>query len=267
MTITNSEPTKLPASLLEGVESIMVELLGITNTRHRSALYKLSAVDGPALVDRLFRQIRANYDIGGASARKNRSRENWRWQSLQPQISPHNGSPEVVVERAIAAACARMGRTDWANQVPVASGLMAGARDGRRAIDLVRRRGERHFELIELKIASDTPLYAALEIIGYGCLWMIARSDPPARASELLFANRIDLRVLAPRDYYSRFALADLEAALNDGVSALGLGQDIALSFAFEQLDSRIQPGAMPSDKELLALIDNNVPVTEAIRR
>jgi hypothetical protein len=267
MTITISKPSSLPSSLLAGVESIIVDLLGVTSTRHRSALHKLSAVDGPALVDRLFRQIRANYNIGGASARKDRSRENWRWRSLHTQISQRNRSAEVVVERAIAAACAKLGRTDWANQVPVASGLIAGARDGRRAIDLVRRRDKQHFELIELKIASDTPLYAAVEIIGYGCLWLIARSDPPARPSELLLANRIDLRVLAPRDYYSRFALTELETALNDGVSALGMGHDVALSFAFEQLDSRIRPGTMPSDEELISLIENTVPVTEAPKR
>jgi hypothetical protein len=79
-------------------------------------------------------------------------------------------------------------------------------------------------------------------------------------------ANRVDLRVLAPRDYYSRYALTELEAALNDGVSALGMEQDVALSFAFEQLDPGIRPDAMPSDEALLALLDKSVPVKEAPR-
>ena len=82
------------------------------------------------LVDAIHRTMEANYARGGASANKGRSRENWRWQALQPQISERNRSPEVVLERAVAAACDRLGRTDWANQVPVASGLIASARDG-----------------------------------------------------------------------------------------------------------------------------------------
>ncbi len=261
MTRASSETRRLPSPLVEGVEKAVVDLLGINSTNHRSALYKLGAVGGPALVEIVFQQIRVNYDVCGASARKDRSRENWRWPSLQPQICAHNCSPEVAVERAIAAACARMGRTDWANQVPVASGLIEGTRDGRRAIDLVRRRGERHFEIIELKIKTNTPLSAAVEIIGYGCLWIIARGDRPARPSKLLDADRIDLRVLAPRAYYSPFALSDLDAALNTGVSALGLRHGAALSFAFEQLDARIRPDAMPSDGELLDCLDHSVPV------
>jgi hypothetical protein len=262
MISTKPDPDALPSSVVEGVESAIVALLGITSTKHRSALLKLGAVDGHALVETIFRQIRMNYDVGGGSAQKNRSRENWRWHSLQPQIAPHNRSPEVVIERAIAAACARTGRTAWANQVPAASGLIEGKRGGRRAIDLVRRRGERHFEFIELKIASDTPLYAAVEIIGYGCLWLIARGDPPARASELLGADRIDLRVLAPSAYYAPFDLSDLETALNAGVSALGAQYGVGLSFAFEQLDPRIRSDALPGDEELLNCLDHSVRIT-----
>jgi hypothetical protein len=263
----SSETGSLPSSLLDGVEKAVVDLLGITSTRHRSALLKLGAVDGPALVELVFRQIRVNYDIAGSSARKNRSRENWRWQSLQPQIAPHNRSPEVAVERAIAAACARMGRTDWANQVPVASGLMDGASGGRRAIDLVRRRGERHFEFIELKIDSDTPLYAAVEIIGYACPWIIAKGDRPAHASAILDSERVDLRVLAPADYYSSFALSALNSALNNGVSALGLRHGVTLSFAFEQLDARIKAVAMLSDDELLNCFDHNAAVNGVLSK
>jgi hypothetical protein len=166
------------------------------------------------------------------------------------------------VERAIAAACAQLGRTDWANQIPVASGLIGSTSERRRAIDLVRRRGERHFELIELKIASDTPLYAAIEIICYGCIWLIARDDKPSRESALLDADHIDLRVLAPPAYYGPFALKQIEAALDVGVRVLGQRNGAVLTFAFELLDERIRPEALPDQTTLLACLDRAASAT-----
>ena len=231
-------------------------MLGIEGLRHRHALDRIAAIDGPMLVETIHRTISGNYMSGGAAANKDRSRENWRWPALQSQISNTNDSREIIVERAIAVACQKLGRKDWGNQVPVASGLIAGARERRRAIDLVRCRGERHFELIELKIASDTPLYAAVEIIGYGCLWLIARNDRPARESALLDAEHIGLRVLAPAAFYARFALRDFETALDVGVRVLGQRSGVVLTFAFELLDERIRPDAMPNDETLLACLD-----------
>jgi hypothetical protein len=211
------------------------------------------------LVDAIYRTILGNYARGGASANKDRSRENWRWPALQSRISKDNRSPEVIVERAIAAACERLGRCGWGNQVPVASGLIANAGGGRRAIDLVHRRGERHFELIELKIASDTPLFAAIEVISYGCLWMIARNDRPARASALLDADHIDLRVLAPSAFYAPFEskLKHVEEALDVGVRALGQPNGVILTFAFELLDERIWSEAVTFDETLLSCLDH----------
>ena len=131
-----------------------------------------------------------------------------------------------------------------------------------RAIDLVRRRGKRHFELIELKIASDTALYAAIEIIGYGCLWLIARNDKPSRVSALLDADQIDLRVLAPPAYYTGFALKGVEAALDEGVRRLGQRNGAVLSFAFDLLDERIRPDAIPDDETLLTYLDRPASAT-----
>jgi hypothetical protein len=262
--ISSALPTAAlgPKSIVEGVEQAVVEILGITGLRHRSALFALATVNGPMLVEAIHRTIGGNYARGGASANKDRSRENWRWPALQTRICINNGSREVIVERAIATACKRLGRIDWGNQVPVASGLIASAREGRRAIDLVHRRGERHFELIELKIASDTPLYASIEIISYGCLWMIARNDRPARASALLDADNIDLRVLAPSAFYTKFALKDFEVALDAGVRALGQRNGAILTFAFEVLDERIRPGVVPDDETLLFCLDHAASAT-----
>jgi hypothetical protein len=253
-----------PKSIVEGVEQAVVEILGITGLRHRSALDRLSAIDGPMLVDAMHRTIYGNYVRGGASTNKELSQENWRWPALQSRISENNRSREVIVERAIAAACERLGRTGWGNQVPVASGLIANARESRRAIDLVHRRGERHFELIELKIASDTPLFAAIEVISYGCLWIIARNDRPARASVLLDADHIDLRVLAPSAFYAPFELKLklVEAALDGGVRALGQQNGATLTFAFELLDKRIWSAAVTFDETLLSCLDRAMSAT-----
>ncbi len=255
-----------PTSLVERAETAAAATLGITSLRHRSALRHLAPFDGVALVATIHRTIADDHARGGASANKDLSCENWRWQVLQPRISAHNRSPEVRVERAIAAACQRLGRTDWANQVPTASGLLGPTRDRRRAIDLVRQRGPRHFELVELKIESDTPLYAAVEIIAHACLWLIARDDRPARPSVLLDADHMDLRVLAPPAYYGRFALEHVEAALDAGARALGRRHGATLTFAFDRLHERIRPDDIPDDATLLALLDPapNVLETES---
>ena len=249
--------TDRPTSLVDRAETEAAAMLGIASLRHRSALLRLAPFDGAALVATIHRTIADDYVRGGASANKDLSRENWRWQTLQPRISAHNPSPEVRVERAIAAACQRLGRRDWANQVPTASGLLGSTRDRRRAIDLVRRRGPRHFELIELKIASDTPLYAAVEIIAHACLWLIARTDRPSRPSPLLDADHMDLRVLAPSAYHAPFALTPAEAALDAGIRALGQRHGATLTFAFDRLHERIHPDAIPDDETLLALLDH----------
>ena len=249
-------PAPGPASLIEGVAEEAAARLGVGKLTHRSAPPRLEPSEAVAFVDAIHAIIAANYLRGAASANKDLSRENWRWQSLQPRISDHNRSPEVVVERAIAAACARLGRTDWANQVPVASGLLGSTRDRRRAIDLVRQRDKSHFELIELKIASDTPLHAAVEILSYACLWLIARNDRPARPSVLLDADHMDLRVLAPAAYYGRFPLRDIESALDAGARALGERHGVTLTFAFDLLDDQIRPADIPDDATLLALLD-----------
>jgi hypothetical protein len=242
-----------PKSLLDGVEREACSVFGIAALRHRSALRSLSESAAQDLIGRVYRTIAGNYVRGGATKNKERSQENWRWLRLQPQIASANRSAEVVLERAIAAACLRAGRTDWGNQIPVASGLIVGASDGRRAIDLVHRCGNLHFEFIELKIASDAPLFAAVEIAGYACIWLLARADPPTRPSELLLAHRVDLSVLAPEAYFDRLDLRGVEAGLDAGMGALGREHGVTVTFRFEVLPEGVLGFPPPADEELLA--------------
>lgn len=240
-----------PTSLLQGVNAAVCGALRIANLRHRSALHSLQIPAGIDIASIVHEVIAANWSAGGASENKDRSRQNWRW-TLQPQIGGANRSPEVVLERAIAAACAAAGRKDWANQIPVASGLIEGASDGRRAIDLAQRMDDGSYVLIELKIASDTPLYAAVELLGYASLWLLARKDPPATNPLLLAAERIDLRVLAPSAFYAPFKLRTLERAVHDGICSLGAANGVQLSFAFDVLPSAITTKPMPPGDMLL---------------
>jgi hypothetical protein len=247
--------SRAPKSLIEHVEENVCRELSIASTRHRSAIHNLR-LTGQDLVELIFRTISSNHVLGNAASNRDRSQENWRWQRLQQQIAGHNRSPEVILERAIAAACSRTGRTDWANQVPVASGLIIGAADGRRAVDLVHQCGERHFELIELKIASDTPLYAAIEILSYGCIWLLSHANPPKRKSAILEADHVDLRVLAPARYYAPFDLTELEATLQRGCRAVGKAHGVAITFAFDTLDQRLVNSLTVDDEELLCALD-----------
>ncbi len=244
----------LTQPLLFGVEAAVCEALGIARLRHRSALMSLgmpSTVDVPLIV---YTTVARNWAEGRAAENVNRSGQNWRW-TLQPHISAANRSAEVVLERAIATACVAEGRDDWANQIPVASGLIAGAADRRRAIDLAQRRGERHYELIELKVASDTPLYAAVELLGYVSLWFLARETAPLHAPALLAADRIDLSVLAPSAFYAPFRLAELEQSVATGAQALGDAKDVAVTFAFDVLPDGVaeQPAKNGSLLDALA--------------
>lgn len=252
---------EVPASILDGVFEAAAEHLGIANVRHRSAVAKVQPDDAVGLFSVIHDAVSRNYLTSNATTRKDRSTENWRWHSPQPQISAHNASPEVVVERAVAQAAVALGRSDWSNQVPVASGLVGGIGDRRRAIDLVRRRGERHFQLDELKIASDTPLYAAVELLGYASLWLIACSDPPSRSSVLLEADTIDLRVLAPSTFYDGYELQDLERALDAGVRDVGLRHSVSMSFGFDVLHALVRATGLPPAAELLDAIDRSAPL------
>ncbi|RYE69914.1 MAG: hypothetical protein EOO81_08205 [Oxalobacteraceae bacterium] len=246
----------MPDSILAGVYDAAAKHLGIADVGHRSAVANVQAGDALSLFAAVHDAVCRNYVTSNATANKDRSSQNWRWHSPQPQISAHNTSAEVILERAVAAAAVALARTDWSNQVPVASGLVSRTGDRRRAIDLVRRMGEKHFQLIELKISSDTPLYAAVELLGYASLLLIARADPPSRATAILDADTIGLRVLAPAAFYSGYELRELGRALDAGVRALGLAHDVTMSFAFAVLDEALCADALPSGSELLNLFD-----------
>ena len=204
-------------SILAGLDAIFDRHLGVEDIgassphhRYRTSALRLSAgrpvsFNAGQLLQEAYARLLLNLEGSPRFAHSGASQENWRFQK-QLGDSPHNPSPEVTLERTIVRA---MGG-EWCNQVPTASGLWNADADKRRAVDLVCRVEGQNFELIELKVESDTPLRAAVEIVQYGLLYALARDrypDTEQAGKDLLHAKEVHLRVLAPADYYAPYAL------------------------------------------------------------
>lgn len=191
----------LQLSLFEGVDSLAADFLGIANIRHWSSVLKLSrsppaCFDGPALVSDLFSQVSANWNKCLAALESQPSRQNWRWLDPKCDFSAKNFSAETTLERAVVSAAKAQNRTDWSNQIPIASGIIAGGGDRRRAIDLAHLRGADAFDFIELKVGSDNPLYAAIEILKYGFVWLLSRKHRDV----LGYSDRLLIQTFAGKD-------------------------------------------------------------------
>lgn len=184
------------------------------------------------------------------------SRENWR-SERQLRLHPDNRSPEVLLERSIARLSEYGLLREWYNQVPVASGFVNTRDDKRAAVDLVRWSGGELW-LVELKWESDTPLFAAFEILRYGVAFLYAWVNRPELGygeKELLSATRVSLRVLAPMKFYEEYELGWLRSELSEGIGAVALEQSrgrLSMDFAFDSFppDFRlpVESGAAVAD-------------------
>lgn len=127
----------------------------------------------------------------------------------------------------------------WSNDVPTASGLV-NTRSRQMNVDLAHTIAD-GFELIELKIKSNTPYDAALQILRYGAVYMLYRLERELASRfkfhPLMCAKGIVLEVLAPYEYYSceDVDLPCLETQLNREVETFGerRAAGVALSFRF----------------------------------
>ena len=256
-------------SLFGGTDRLVADFLGVASHRHWSAvLSRCSAppetFDGPMLVEQMFSKISANWHDCLEALKRPPSRQNWRWFDPKPDISPRNKSPEVTLERAVITAALAQGRLDWSNQVPIASG-MSGSGDRRRAIDLVHQRGSGKFDFVELKIASDNPLFAAIEILEYGLVWLLSRCHRASLGYDgrpLVEATDVRLSVLAPAAYYRELDLSWLADGLNMGLHTLGEREgSVKLAFTFEAFPPRFSWPAEYSDAALCKLLDNRSAV------
>jgi hypothetical protein len=211
-------------TIFEGADSLILEALSLgagKSLKQKSTCAALIASPDFAsridsLVSALFSQIERNW------VDRNPSLMNWKLRR-QTEINPINKSPEILLERAITILAERGLLPEWYNQLPIASGLLDDKSDKRAAVDLVRLNGN-CAELIELKWASDTPTYAAFEILRYGLAFLFCRKmqerfqyhDYP-----LMKLERISLRVLAPCEYYGTSDLAFLQNTMGIAVERL----------------------------------------------
>ena len=217
-------------SILDGVYLVIDRWLNIDDIgqaphhRHRSAWQRVNgrpmgSMDGYQLITELLEVIERNWRDARMDYGKMPSTENWRLVPLS-RISNKNTSPEVTLERAMVALSPEV----WANQIPTSSGLCGGSQDKRRAIDLVYKNGINEYTFFELKIDSDTPLFAAMEILIYGILYIFTRQHIEALGydngeKKLLQAQTIHLRTLAPKTFYGDVDLTWLDKAINAGLA------------------------------------------------
>jgi hypothetical protein len=212
------------SGILATVDDSIDEALGLKDGRkyhHPKTCQNFSAGQEPildvgGLIQNMLIKIQKNWHKG-----KRRSDENWRLGKKNTAIGKKNTSHETILERWIV----RTTGPEWVNQVPVASGV---ARNGgtRLAIDLVHQTDVGRYEFIELKVDehAGTPLFAAMEILKYGVLYIFSRENAAALGYEvgagLLGAKQISLKVLAASSYYDNYDLRWLEIAVNRGLHA-----------------------------------------------
>jgi hypothetical protein len=156
-------------------------------------------------------------------------------------LAPENASPELRLERAIVASCGE----SWSNQMPVASGLVGPASNKRAAVDLVYREDPTTYSLIELKVDSDNPLFAAIEILIYGLLFAWSKNNQETLGYDIqnqpvLRAIDITLGVLAPERFFEGMDLTALATVLNRGLAEFGEQHGLVLAFEFCQLGADI---------------------------
>jgi hypothetical protein len=239
--------------ILTGIDELVDGWLGVEpkgkrpHYQHRAAANELTRRDEPitgtvAFLEASYDRIHDNWLAAIKAGYTNPSKENWRWKR-HPSLGANNSSPELKLERAIVNACGE----NWSNQMPTASGLTGQATDNRAAVDLVLREDSTAYSLIELKVESDTPLFAAIEIIKYGLLLAWSKNNQEALGYDqdlqpILAASTVTLSTLAPADYYSNFDLTNLASALNDGLAEFGKRYDLSLSFEFCQLGPNYTP-------------------------
>lgn len=190
------------------------------------------------LIDQLYQCSQTAWQSAPIDQRECRSAENWR-STKRLECRDDNPSQEAVLERLLV----RLADDDWWNQVPVDSGLLNS--QGRRKVDLVNRRQDR-FTLMELKVNSNTPLSAAIQVLQNGVAYLFFRQcvlpelsiRDDAKTPAIMHASGLDLVVLAPASYYDRFDdsrrwLESFEREMETQLSTSTIRQSVGIPMTF----------------------------------
>lgn len=248
-----------------------------TGFGHKTNCLRLSGDTAPdffeaeCIVREMFERIKSNIDCKIATDEKKGKRSpssaNWNFSyrdKSNPEAKKESKKPEVTLERAIIQA-RRMPNQKfedkWTYQMPVATGLFDSDTDKASNIDLVRKQSDGVFDLIELKIGSNNPLFAAVEILQYGLAYAASRQlaqkiEYDTGKLEILKAKQIHLCVLAPRKFYElrktpRYNFRWLEEGLNNALLQFSEKYGYKMSFKFCLLDYEWAPTGSPDKKAL----------------
>ncbi|QGQ21991.1 hypothetical protein F1728_04470 [Gimesia benthica] len=196
--------------------------------KHQETLNRMNdnnLPDGVRLIKALYARMVENWELGGSP--QNTSDENWRFTQCLV-LGKNNYTHEVTLERTMITV---LNNENWVNQIPVDSGLLE---NSNRSVDLAYREGNT-IQLIELKVDSNTPLSAAIQILKYGLTNAFFRTHSEELETQnlqtpLLSADEIQLRVLAPAAYYNRFDeqtewLRNFGNRINDGLAEFSAKQ------------------------------------------
>ncbi len=217
----------MPSGLLNDIAPFIDETLGLiigksprygNKTNYLRLTEKSSTnFDGRRVIERIYATLESCRLT--TSYRKAPSKHNW---DLIPRRRPSadRDKLEVTLERDIV----DLEGTSWSAQVPTSSGLWDQKQAKRSAIDLIHKCADDSYEFIELKIKSNTPLFAAIEILVYGIIYIYSRIYAESlgykvEEKPLLKAKQIHLKILAPEGYYANCNLDWLERKLTHGLS------------------------------------------------
>jgi hypothetical protein len=239
-------------SLIDGLDALVHQHLRLEGGRSRRVAYRTRdgmslwpdivppGFDGAAMLEAMVDRIAANHRIAPMPFLDTC----WRWGKAR-RIADHNPSKEKRLEKRIV----QVLDDSWANQIAVTSGHRFRGR-----VDLAHALGDGRYEMIELKVASDTPLFAAVELCVYAAIYLFTRAENLSRGRPtppLLEARALHWQVLAPMAFYAGADLAALERALSDGLSTMAerrLAGAAAMDFAFTAFDPAIPPDDLLTD-------------------